>query len=77
MSGRDRYRSGCMAVVEPGYHNGIWLRSDPDVGRSDSSARISPESCVLIVDARGESVLVVGEGGIVGWTWKNRLRPLE
>lgn len=77
MTDRRDFCPGSIAVVDAGYHSGIWLRSEPDVGRSDASFRISPGSCVLIVEVRGDSVLVVGEECIIGWTWKSRLSPVE
>lgn len=74
---RDAPKPGDMMVVDPGYHSGIWLRSHPDISTSPSSSKIPPESRVLVVDVIGENVYVVGEGGIVGWTWTSRLKSIE
>jgi hypothetical protein len=75
--GRGVYRVGQMVGVDPGYHSGIWLRSEADLSRCVDSVHVSAESRMLILEVSGNSVMVIGEGGVVGWTWMNRLKRLD
>lgn len=74
---REVFRVGEMAMVDPGYHSGIWLRTEQNLAKSRESNRVSPGSRLLVLEIRNDDILVVGEGGVVGWTWTNRLKHLE
>lgn len=74
---REIFEVGELVVVDPGYHSGIWLRTQEEVLKSVESSRIPPDSRLLVLKVKGTSVFVVGEGGVVGWTWMNRLKHLE
>lgn len=73
---REFFDVGEMVVVDPGYHSGIWLRTTEELINTSESVRVSPDSRLLVLEVRGISVKVVGEGGVVGWTWMNRLKHL-
>lgn len=72
-----RFSVGDLVMIDPGYHSGIWLRSDLNVGMSDSSVWVPPDGLVVVLEMIDENVRIVGGGGRVGWTWMSRLVELE
>ena len=73
---KERFCVGDLAMIDPGYHSGIWLRSQVDVGSSDSSVWVPPDGLVIVLEMRNENVRIIGGDGVVGWTWMSRLVEL-
>lgn len=68
---------GELVGVEEGYCGGIWLRGRDGVGRLCEVGCVGAGEVMVVLGVEDEWVCVVSSGGVIGWTWKNRLRVLE
>lgn len=70
------YGVGEMVGVEEGYCSGIWLRGRDGVGRLCEVGCVGVGEVMVVLGVEDEWVCVVSSGGVIGWTWMNRLRVL-
>lgn len=63
--------------LEEGYSSGVWLREDPDVMKTNLTARVPYGTIMIVIDLDEDSIKVVSSDGKSGWTFDNRLVKLE
>lgn len=75
---RITFTVGELVAVHPNYESGLWLRNKINLSTiSAETGHIPGNSLMTILEVIGENVKVVGLGGRIGWTWKNRLRKIQ
>ena len=73
---KERFCVGDLAMIDPGYHSGIWLSHWFSGGSVPEIGHIGCGEVVVVLEVEEENVLVMSRGGIVGWTWLDRLVEL-
>jgi hypothetical protein len=72
-----RVVEGALVVVDREYVSGIWLMRPKGEGRGNEVGWMSAAGVMIVVEAVGERVRVIGTDGVVGWTKKSRLEVVQ